>query len=141
MSLSDEVEQDFLLGLHVFEESVLAVQTQVEAYICRHVLQRVIDGHFYLADHATLIGGAVYFEHPSEGRIGIGAAVVSELRLTAWNVVIEDMSGPISILAGIRVMPCCLTMELFQPLKSQTWRIKPNSPNVDISVLLLIFVL
>ena len=69
---------------------VLAMQTEVEAYICRHVLQRVIDGHFYLADHATLICGAVDLEHPSERRVGIGTAAVSELRMTAWNVVIED---------------------------------------------------
>ena len=50
------------------------MQTEVEAYICRHVLQRVIDGHFYLADHATLICGAVDLEHPSERRVGIGTA-------------------------------------------------------------------
>ena len=66
------------------------MQTEVEAYICRHVLQRVIDGHFYLADHATLIGGAVDLEHPSERGVGIGTAAVPELRMTAWNVVIED---------------------------------------------------
>ena len=81
------------------------MQTEVEAYICRHVLQRVIDGHFYLADHATLICGAVDLEHPSERRVGIGTAAVSELRMTAWNVVIEDyhfhLSSSISITSSI----------------------------------------
>ena len=90
MECSDEVKQDFILWLHVFEKSIFAMQVKIKTDIGRHVFQRLIDGHFYLADCAPLIGGGIDLEHPSEGRVGIGAAAVPELGLTAWDVVIED---------------------------------------------------
>ena len=34
MELSDEVEQDFLLGFHILEESTLAMQFKVKANVC-----------------------------------------------------------------------------------------------------------